>query len=443
MLKISILSDKHTKLYLDSLSNIIDVKDHYLMRDKEIKRYVTGQQLGLLGGPLYTTYKVLGALHYAEKRKGEAIYWLETNDADFNEINEIHYIDSERNLRTLEWDINSGGLSCGSIPVDEKLISILDEFFHTIRTTEHTSSLKQIALDCYIPGRTLGDASACLAGKLFEGYDLEIFDPSVKEFRKFSRPILLNEAESNVEGEQCNLFYMEGEKRRAVFKESGKFVNREGDEVDLDSFELVPSLKTRSICQDAYFSTAGYIAGPGEEKYLSRLGPGFKFHGVEPAEVIPRMSVDLLEPSVKRNLEKLILEVSDIEENSVEEMVKMKLKDLTGFDKKDLILRSNSITEDLISGLNELGLQADKLGKKLKGDIKELIGLKRRSDKEKGESIIRQTEMVFRHLKPLGKKQERVFNIFYYMNLYGGREFIQRIYEKYDDKLKQMETGNG
>ena len=102
------------------------------MREKGKKRYVTGQQLGLLGGPLYTTYKVLGALHYAEKNRGEAVYWLETNDADFNEINQIHYIDSDKNLRSLKWEIDSKGYSCGRIQVDEKLVSILNEFFNTI-----------------------------------------------------------------------------------------------------------------------------------------------------------------------------------------------------------------------------------------------------------------------------------------------------------------------
>ncbi len=412
------------------------------MRKNEVATFVTGQQLGLLGGPLYTTYKVLGTLHYAKRSKGRAVYWLETNDADFNEINQIHYIDSEKNLRSLKWDIDSKGYSCGNIPVDEKLVSVLNEFFNTIKVTEHTSELKEMALDCYAPGRTLGEASASLAAKLFEGFDLEIFDPSSVEFIEFSRHILLNEAESTSEGEQCNLFYMDGDRRRAVFKKEGKYLDRGGVEIDLLSSELVPSLKTRSICQDAYFLTAAYIAGPGEIKYLKELGRNFKFHNVKPAEVIPRMSIDLVEPSVKRVLGKLGNDISDIDKINKDEMIRLKIKDLTGFDKKKLVLRSDKIVDNLISELKDTGLSADKLGKKLKVDIKELIGIKRKSDKEKSESVIRQTEMLYKHLRPFGKKQERVFNIFYYMNLYGGREFIKQIYERYDNSVKLMETGN-
>ncbi|MCP5106082.1 MAG: bacillithiol biosynthesis BshC, partial [bacterium] len=61
---------------------------------------VTGQQIGLLGGPLYTVYKVLGAAHLAGKLNGNAVYWLETNDADFNEINHIDYLDAQGQLKT-------------------------------------------------------------------------------------------------------------------------------------------------------------------------------------------------------------------------------------------------------------------------------------------------------------------------------------------------------
>ena len=440
--KMSILSDTLFKLYLSLLSNIIILRESGKMRENNVATFVTGQQLGLLGGPLYTTYKALGAIHYAEKSKGKAVYWLETNDADFNEINQIHYIDSDKNLRSLKWDIDSKGYSCGSILVDKKLVSILNEFFNTIIVTEHTSELKDMALDCYVPGRTLGEASACLAAKLFEDFDLEIFDPSIAEFRKFSRQILLNEAERTSEGEQCNLFYMEGNKRRAVFKKGGKYVDRKGDEADLLSSVLVPSLKTRSICQDAYFLTASYIAGPGEVKYLKELGPNFKFHNVKPAEVIPRMSIDLLEPSIKRVFGKLGINISDLDKINRDEMIRSKLKDLTGFDKKELILRSGTIVENLMSELKDIGLSADKLGKKLKSEIKELIGIKRKSEKEKSESVIRQIEMLYKHLRPFGKKQERVFNVFYYMNLYGGREFIKRIYDRYDNSVKLMETGN-
>jgi uncharacterized protein YllA (UPF0747 family) len=105
------------------------------------KVIVTGQQIGLLGGPLYTTYKVLGAVSLSRKLKGRAIYWLETNDADFEEINHIEYLDGRGKPITLKWEKKSQGYSCGFIEVDRKLVSLIDRFFDSLRQTEFTGGL--------------------------------------------------------------------------------------------------------------------------------------------------------------------------------------------------------------------------------------------------------------------------------------------------------------
>ena len=189
---------------------------------------VTGQQIGLLGGPLYTTYKVLGAARHAKEIGGRAVYWLETNDANFNEINHVDYIDADGRLKKLTWDILSGGLSCGLIPVDDPLVALLNTFFDTIRQMPHTGDLRALALNCYRPGRTLGEASRLLAAELFGRLGVALFDPSAKEFREFSRPMLMREAERTPPGAQCNLFCMMGDKRKAVFRDDKGFRLRDG-----------------------------------------------------------------------------------------------------------------------------------------------------------------------------------------------------------------------
>ena len=61
---------------------------------------VTGQQLGILGGPLYTTYKVLGAAKYAAELQGRAVYWIGTNDSDFDEIKHLAFLSADGALET-------------------------------------------------------------------------------------------------------------------------------------------------------------------------------------------------------------------------------------------------------------------------------------------------------------------------------------------------------
>jgi uncharacterized protein YllA (UPF0747 family) len=155
---------------------------------------ITGQQIGLLGGPLYTTYKVLGAIHLARKINGTPIYWLETNDADFNEINHIDYLDAGGQLRTLTWDIDSHGYSCGYIEVDDMLVNLLETFFSTLRKTEFTPVLRKIALSCYAKGHTLANASERLAMELFDHFNIRLFTPFDREFKKFTQLMLRKEA---------------------------------------------------------------------------------------------------------------------------------------------------------------------------------------------------------------------------------------------------------
>jgi len=328
-------------------------------------------------------------------------------------------------------------------PVDEKLVSILREFFDTLIQTEFTPELRRMVLDCYQPGRTLGEASRCLAGRIFEGLDVELFDPSNEEFVDFSRDILLREADHTPEGAQCNLFYMDGRRRMALFRKDGRFVNRKGETVDLSAFPLVPSLKTRNICQDAWFGTEGYIAGPGEVKYLGDMGENYRFHGVKAAVVIPRMSIDLIEPPVKRNLGKLGLDISRIDTLSLEEMVKRKVEEVSGFNREEITVQTQFLVSELVTGLNRLGLEGNKLKKKVEKEIREQIGLKRKAMKERSGSVIRQIETVYLHLRPGGVRQERVFNIYYYMNLYGGRDLVRFLYSNYDQKLKFLELNHG
>lgn len=400
---------------------------------------ITGQQVGLLGGPLYTTYKVLGAVHLANKIRGEALYWLETNDADFNEINHIEYLDSAGRLRILTWDINSRGYSCGSIEVDDSLVAMLETFFSTLRQTEFTTALKDMALRCYVSGRPLGEASSLLASELFGQFNIKIFTPAEKKFREFSRSLLLREAERTPDGAQCNLFCMRGKRREALFKKGGGFRLRDGTVVDPSQHELVPNVKTRNVCQDAYFNTHTYIAGPAEVKYIDELDPVYRFFGVKKAAVKSRMSITLIEPKVRRLLTKTGVSLKEVLEQDKADLTKKVLKKASGFDFKETMQKANTLTVEYLDKLGKLGLETKDINRLLRIEVKKTCGKKRTLEKEKQTALLESLQYLSDNLKPFGKKQERVFNIFYYMNLYGGIEFINWLHKNYDFDIDKLE----
>ena len=406
------------------------------------KNVVTGQQLGLLGGPLYTTYKVLGAIHYAREIGGNHIYWLESNDADFSEINHIDYLDANSELRTLTWDIDSQGYSCGLIEVDSSLVALLNEFFDTLRQTEFTPALRELVLRCYVSGYTLGKASCLLAQALFGRFGIELFDPSKHVFKAFIKSFLLREAERTPFGEQCNLFCMQGKRREAVFKAEDGYHLRDGSPVNLEEHDLVPNVKTRNVCQDAYFDTHTYIAGPGEVKYIQELDPVYKFHGVRKANVVPRMSVTLLEPRTLRLLHKHAIELQDVLTYEKPKLVKKILKEQAGFDYKELTQRARQMTKDYLTSVQQLGVNISKMERCLYEAIKEDLGEQRSREKARLEKTLKDAETLSDLLRPFGQRQERVFNIFYYMNLYGGLALIDWLYARYDPAMETLELAS-
>ncbi|MDQ1352939.1 MAG: Bacillithiol biosynthesis BshC [Acidobacteriota bacterium] len=403
---------------------------------------VTGQQIGLLGGPLYTTYKVLGAVHLARQINGAAVYWLESNDADFNEINHIDYLNDQGQLNTLTWDVDSHGYACGYIEVDETLKKLLETFFSTIRQTEFTPGLRKMVLNCYCLGRPLVEASLELAEKLFGHLNLRFFTPFDRDFKVASQPILRKEALRTPDGQQCNCFCMMGKQRKALFRNGGYFNTRDKMPVNLAMCELAPNVKTRSVCQDAFFHTDTYVAGPGEIKYLAELDPVYEFHGVKKAAVQPRMSITLIEPKVKRLLKRIGFSVEDILQFTREEFLKEAMARETGMTFNEITDNANSLTTEFLAKLQALGLndvEMKPLRKLLQEEVKKTIGQLRSRTKGKASQLLKDAAFLSDNLKPIGKRQERVFNIFHYMNLFGGKKFIDWLYEHYDPSLEILE----
>lgn len=410
------------------------------MEKKQPDRPVlTGQQIGLLGGPLYTTYKVLGAVHLARNIRSKAVYWLETNDADFNEINHIQYIDSDGNLSKLTWDMDSKGYSVGYIPIDRELVSLLGKFFDSLRQTEFTPELKKAALEAYSTGKTLAQASADLARFVFGRFNIDIFDPRDRHFLNSSRDLLVEEAERTREGEQCNLFCIVEKKRVAVFKGKSGYQDRNGQPIDLSSYDLVPNVKTRNLIQDRFFNTHTYVAGPSEVKYISELDAMYRFYRVSKPDIQKRMSVVLIEPKLSRILQKTDIDLKDILGSDKEDFLKKMLKSLAGFDHQAVARTSDRLMREFLSALEKLDLDTQTVRGFLGKAIQESVGKRRAQSKQSVADSLNRIQSLFDHLKPYGKKQERVFNLFYFLNLYGGVGFIDWLYDHYDADQEILE----
>ncbi len=400
---------------------------------------VTGQQIGLLSGPCYTPYKVLSAVRLARDEGREAIYWLETNDADFQEISTVHYIDRQGTLKQLRWPHHTEGRSCGNILIDRSLCELLDAFFNDLTQTEYTASLRDLALGIYREGRELGSAALELAQVLFPFDNLRFFDPREEEFRIFSRRLLLPLCEQTAPGAQCPGFIDDHGIRRAIFRGNGVYTLRDGRPLDIAEYPLLPNVVTRPLCQDAYFNSSAYIAGPGEMDYLGPLSDFYHQNGVTQPRLIPRMSLTLIEPWTKRQLLKLGLDVEGLLKMGWDAARQDLVCRLEGIDLKEIERDSTEICRRFMEELKHLHPAFSGLRIPVSKEIKQIIGQIRKQNRERSADGLDRLRKVFDRLLPNGRHQERVLSPFYYMNLYGGTKLIQTIFERVDPKLNFLE----
>jgi uncharacterized protein YllA (UPF0747 family) len=400
---------------------------------------VTGQQIGLLGGPLYTAYKVLGAAKLARQKSLPAIFWLETNDADFNEINHFSFLDKQQQLQTLTWKKDSQGYSSGYIETDRELTDLIEQMFAVLQPTSHTAALRQFFIDLYQPGRLLAECARILSAHWFSRFGVEVFDPQNPDFRQFSRTILLREAENTPMDQQCHLFCLIGKRREALFRREQGYFLRSGEKVELEKLELLPNVKTRNICQDAYFDTDSYVAGPGERSYIADLDEGYLFHQVKKPQIVSRMSITLIEPRVARFLRKQSLTAAEIINTTAADASNRILQQASGLDVKSIAANADEFTDRYLNQLSGLNLNAKKIARVLKPAVKEETGRLRAELKQLQQKQLAELQAAYQSVLPFNQPQERVFNLLYFMNLYGGETFLDWLYDHYDQKINTLE----
>ncbi len=257
---------------------------------------VTGQQLGLLGGPLFCVYKLFGALQLAaRKRNHKAIYWLETHDADFSEANTLSFISRAGMPKRLHWRRKSYGMPVGMITIDSELVALLEYAFKEFPPTPYLADIKTLTLTSFRAGRRLETATQELMEACFADFPITFFNPNTRHFHDFSKPLLLQEAAATAIDAQCNLFALINGIRTSIFRTGQhRYETRSGTAVKLAEHVLLPNLQTRSVLQDAYLHARHYVAGPNEIQYLRTLQPSYKRHQVVAAQLHTRMRAILL-----------------------------------------------------------------------------------------------------------------------------------------------------
>ncbi|GAB4333879.1 MAG: bacillithiol biosynthesis cysteine-adding enzyme BshC [Calditrichia bacterium] len=451
-----------------------------LLRNDKTLAVVTGQQVGLFTGPLYTVYKAISAIHYCkllQKKYPEynfvPVFWMEANDHDFEEIN--HCFLPDPGDRPVKFEIPSEEQNRQSVyrlQIAESIVELIHQMEKALPATEFRGEILSQLRQIYDSGGSYVRAFAKHLTTLLGEYGLIICDPSdpalkilaLPVFRKIlDNPDMLSQSVQadgellrqkgfspalNLPDHTTGIFVEDDSRRRVRLDyESGRFFLKDSGASQEISRQILmewleksperfsPNVALRPIIQDLVFPTAVYIGGPGEMSYLAQLNSLYRKMQVCQPAFLARARATIVEKKVNRLIQKYGLTFEEIfrgNSNVVE-------KYLTGQAEPEVFHRLNSLGKVVENEFKKLQVSLIALeptlqspvDKTLKNTLRSLEQLKSKVEnalKNRNKVEIEQINRIFNLLMPNQQYQERVYNIIYFQVKYGP-DFIGKLFE--------------
>jgi bacillithiol synthase len=306
---------------------------------------VTGQQVGLFGGPLFTPFKAATALARARRataagRPHAAIFWLATEDHDFAEINHVVF-PARRELRKLVYGhAPAAARPVGGIALDDSITGLLDQAWELLGASDSMDALAA----AYRPGRTFAQAFAEFYRKVFAAQGLLVLDAGSRAIHRMGAPVLRAAIERADElhralldrnreleaagyhaqvavGTQSSLLFLIDERtggersgaRQALKRQPPSAAEPDGlwqagrqsfstaellGILDAEPERISPSALLRPVFQDFLLSSSAIVGGPAEIAYFAQSAVLYEriLGRVTPA--LPRFSATLIDPAI-------------------------------------------------------------------------------------------------------------------------------------------------
>ena len=423
----------------------------------------TGHQLNLFSGPLYFLYKIISTINLASELKTKypksnfvPIYWMATEDHDFEEINYFNF-----KGKKFRWNKESTG-PVGRLTT-EGLDAVFEVFTKELGTNSNAQKIKELFQKSYLDHSNLAEATRFLANELFSEYGLVILDADDAELKRVFIPFIKDELENQtsfkevtatieklkeysiqVTPREINLFYIENNLRERIIFENERYkvnhTNLSFSKEDL--FRLVgthpekfsPNVILRPLYQEVLLPNLCYIGGGGEIAYWLELQSFFNAAKVSFPMLLVRNSVVLATEKQIKKADALKLSWADLFSKQ-KDLVNNKTKVLSeiNLDLSNLKMQLNKQFEELYSIANQTdnsfigALKAQEI-KQIKG-IDHLEKRLLKAQKRNLQDVLNRIIHLQNDLFPNQSLQERQTNFseFYEEN---GELLIQTLIEK-------------
>ena len=445
---------------------------------------VTGQQVGLFLGPLYTLYKAASAIQLARMLAAESgktvvpIFWLQTEDHDLPEIAACHVLSAARAALRLELPAAADNrVSIAHLTLPPDIEGCLHEIERALSglpyAREHLARLR-----ChYRSSASWADAFAGLLAELFEPEGLLIIDPRDPALAQRARSVherALTQAESIADAleEQCvrltaagfapavhvrqraplSFYHPDGPGGpRCRLTASGTGFNELGGTRSFERQQLMAALATeplrfstsallRPLLQDSLLPTAAYVGGPAEIAYFAQLSPLYAAYGIEPPIVVPRARLRVIDAASGTLLNRLGLEASALSQR--EEVLLRALSERASayraepdppqFEQR-LVQRFERALRETLSELGPHAAELESASAKTRAKLQltasklaeRYASVLARADQARVQDL----QSLRRWLYPNDQPQERVYGMSHFGAEVGDRKFVEAVLE--------------
>jgi len=429
------------------------------LRDGGAAAVVTGQQVGLFLGPLYTLHKALTAVAVAKALEAESgvrcvpIFWLQTEDHDFAEIDHCVTLDASGGEVMLK--LPPGGIERQSVEhqaLPGEVSALVAKLGDALGEFPHAGEVRALFEAHYRPGVSIATAFQGAVQALMRDEGLIVFDPRRPEISRLTAPVhakalrdaqtigaALSQRSADLEAagfdcqiairEGCPLSFfhpdgVEGPRFRLNSHPDGWSLPGRAERFTTD--ELLRTLQAepmrfstsallRPIVQDTLLPTAAYVGGPGELSYFAQLAPLYRHFGLPMPLFVPRARFRLIDARTRRQLGDLKLTAAEVEAPRETVLAKL-IRPANGPTPEAIQADVVSATEQVLSQLETTESEDVKRAlTRTRATISRAAGrlaLRYRRSYEDGDRVTTErVDRLQRVLFPHGEPQERVLGL--------------------------------
>jgi bacillithiol biosynthesis cysteine-adding enzyme BshC len=438
---------------LAAMANIAKLRDG-------ARAVVTGQQVGLLGGPLLTLLKAATAIARAKQATETTgvehvpVFWLASEDHDLEEVDQVSLL-TKTSVETLQLGLKHAHaeVPVGGVAIGAGIDGLLERASELLGYAPVCDLLRE----CYgSTAATFGGAFARLMARLFAEQGLIVMDAAGRDFHalgagalryaiehaeELEAALLGRAKELELAGYHAQVLVKAGASLLFLVSEDAGGARREalrrlpdgvwkagagGTARSYTTQELLgiladaperisPNALLRPVFQDSILPTAAYVGGPAEVAYFAQSAVVYQQVLGRVTPILPRLSATLIEPAIGTVMAQHEVSLPDAMHTPDELAQRLGARAMPIEAKRRLAAAGNALDEALMAAQDYLGTLDASLGRsaevsasKMRYQMGRLRRLGATFELNKTASLKKHADAMALHLFPEGHPQERV-----------------------------------